>query len=200
MSPEELTKGELTRAAIVEAAHQLFITQGYHGTSMRQIATNAGIALGGIYNHFSSKEDIFREVFIDNHPFLEMIPALETAQGDTVEEFVRDSAVKMLAAVKRKPDFLNLRFIELVEFKSAHVHEIFQTTLARGLQIVQRMAAAEGDLRPIPPNMLIRAFIGLFFSYHLADIILSEVAPPEFSDNAIDYQIDIFLHGILGNE
>ena len=178
MSPEELTKGELTRAAIVEAAHQLFITQGYHGTSMRQIATNAGIALGGIYNHFSSKEDIFREVFIDNHPFLEMIPALETAQGDTVEEFVRDSAVKMLAAVKRKPDFLNLMFIELVEFKSAHVHEIFQTTLARGLQIVQRMAAAEGDLRPIPPNMLIRAFIGLFFSYHLADIILSEVAPP----------------------
>ncbi len=43
-----VSKGELTRASILEGAYQLFLQQGYHGTSMRQIAEEAGIALGGI--------------------------------------------------------------------------------------------------------------------------------------------------------
>ncbi|MBU0511908.1 MAG: TetR/AcrR family transcriptional regulator [Chloroflexi bacterium] len=190
-------KGELTRSAIVEVAHELFITHGYHGTSMRQIAKDAGIALGGIYNHFDSKEDVFRTVFLENHPYLEMLPAIESAQGDTIEELVRDAANQMLTAINRKPHFLNLMFIEIVEFKSAHTHELFKTTFPRGMQIVQRIAEAEGSLRTIPPPMLIRAFVGLFFSYHLAEIIIGEAAPPEFRDNAIDYYVDILLHGIL---
>ncbi len=200
MSPAEPTKGELTRAAIVQAAHNLIITQGYHGTSMRQIAQNAGIALGGIYNHFSNKEDIFQAVFLENHPFLEMIPAIEAAQGDTIEELVHDSAVQMLAAINRKPDFLNLMFIEIVEFKSAHAHQLFEVAFPRGLQIVQRFEEVEGNLRAIPPQMLIRAFIGLFFSYYLAEIILGPVAPAEFLEGAMDYQVDIFLNGILAKE
>ena len=197
MSPEELTKGELTRAGIIAAAHKLFITQGYHGTSMRQIAKNAGLALGGIYNHFSGKEDIFGAVFIENHPFLAMLPTLEAAQGETVEEFIRDAANQMMAAIYNKPDFLNLMFIELVEFKSAHMRALFKITFPRGLQIAQRMVAAEGTLRTIPIPILLRAFISLFFSYYLADLILGETAPPEFSENAMDYYVDIFLHGIL---
>ena len=197
MTPEERTKGELTRATIVEAAYQLFITQGYHGTSMRQIAQDAGLALGGIYNHFSGKEDIFGAVFIENHPFLAMIPAIEAAQGETVEELVRDAANQMLAAIHSQPDFLNLMFIEIVEFKSTHAQEMFESAFPRGLQIVQRFAAASGNLRPLPPQMLVRAFVSMFFSYFLAEVILGEVAPPEFSENAMEHQVDILLHGIL---
>lgn len=197
MTPETTPKGEQTRAAIVQSAHELIVAQGYHGTSMRQIAQKAGIALGGIYNHFSSKEDIFRAVFMENHPFLDMIPAIEAAQGETVEEIVRDAAVQMLEAIKRKPDFLNLMFIEIVEFKSIHSHEMFETAFPRGLQIVQHLAGSEGQLRDIPLPMFIRAFMGLFFSFHLAEVILGDVAPPEFREGAIDHQIDIFLHGVL---
>jgi AcrR family transcriptional regulator len=167
---------------------------------MRQIANNVGLALGGIYNHFECKEDIFQAVFIENHPFLEMIPAIEDAQGDTIEALVRDAAEQMLEAISRKPDFLNLMFIEIVEFKSAHAHEMFESAFPRGLKIVQRMAEVEGNLRPIPPQMVMRAFIGLFFSYYLAEIILGDAAPPEFHEGAMDYQVDIFLNGILAEE
>lgn len=197
MTPETTPKGEQTRAAIIAAAHQLIVTQGFHGTSMRQIAQQAGIALGGIYNHFSGKEDIFRAVFMENHPFLEMIPAIEAAQGDTIEDIVRDAATLMLAAIHRKPDFLNLMFIEIVEFKNVHSREMFEMAFPRGIQIVQRLTEREGQLRNIPLPMLIRAFMGMFFSYHLAEVILGDVAPPEFKENAIEHQVDIFLHGIL---
>ncbi|MEA3351299.1 MAG: TetR/AcrR family transcriptional regulator, partial [Chloroflexota bacterium] len=184
MTPETTPKGNRTRTAIVETAHDLFIRQGYHGTSMRQLAKETGIALGGIYNHFSSKEDIFRAVFFENHPYLEMIPAIEAAHGDTIEELVHDAANQMLAAIERKPGFLNLMFIEIVEFESVHTHELFETTFPRGMQIVQRIADAEGSLRPIPAAMVIRAFIGMFFSHHLAEIIIGAAAPPEFHENA----------------
>ena len=199
MSLEATSKGELTRAAILQAAHDLIVTQGYHGTSMRQIAQRAGIALGGIYNHFSSKEDIFRAIYLDKHPFLEMIPAIEAAQGDTIEELVRDAAEQMLAAMNRKPDFINLMFIEIVEFKSIHAHELFEAAFPRGMKIVQRMAELGDGLRAIPAPMLIRAFMGLFFSYYLGEVILGKLAPPEFYENAMEYQLDIFLHGILSN-
>lgn len=190
-------KGENTRALILQAAHELFITQGYHGTSMRQIARQAGLALGGIYNHFSAKKDIFEAVFIENHPYLEMIPAIESAQGETIEDFVRDAAHKMMAAIYRRPDFLNLMFIEIVEFKSTHVHKIFEDTFPRGLQIYQQLKNTKGNLRQIPGPMLIRAFISLFFSYYMAEMMLGEVAPVEFKENAMAYYVDIFLHGIL---
>jgi AcrR family transcriptional regulator len=55
MSDESLSRGERTRETILDAARQLFIQQGYHGTSMRQIASQAGIALGSLYNHFPNK-------------------------------------------------------------------------------------------------------------------------------------------------
>jgi AcrR family transcriptional regulator len=51
MDQEELTQGEQTKSEITQVAYRLFLEQGYHGTSMRQIAQNSGIALGGIYNH-----------------------------------------------------------------------------------------------------------------------------------------------------
>ena len=46
MKKEKQTKGEVTRLAIEDAALSLFMEQGYHATSMRQIAENAGLALG----------------------------------------------------------------------------------------------------------------------------------------------------------
>ena len=68
------TKGEQTRTTILQSAHDLFIKQGYHGTSMRQIAQGAHIALGGLYNHFSSKEQVFEAVFFSLPPLSRSLP------------------------------------------------------------------------------------------------------------------------------
>jgi AcrR family transcriptional regulator len=92
MNESFVSKGERTRTEITEAAYHLFIKNGYHGTSMRQIAQEAGIALGGIYNHFNSKEDIFISVLMHHHPYYDVLPAMRAARGDTIEEFVRDAA------------------------------------------------------------------------------------------------------------
>ncbi|MFP4021101.1 MAG: TetR/AcrR family transcriptional regulator [Halanaerobium sp.] len=52
-----------TREKILNKALDLFAENGYHGTSMREIAAAVGIKSSSIYNHFSGKEDIFSELF-----------------------------------------------------------------------------------------------------------------------------------------
>jgi AcrR family transcriptional regulator len=74
-------KSEVTRTRILEAAFQLFLEQGYAATSVRQIARQAEMTVGGIYNHFASKDEIWRAVVEVKHPYHQILPMIEQAQG-----------------------------------------------------------------------------------------------------------------------
>ena len=50
-------------ALIMEAAERVFIRQGYNGTRMADIAREAGIGKGTLYDYFSGKRDIFFRLF-----------------------------------------------------------------------------------------------------------------------------------------
>lgn len=56
-------KSERTRRYIIEKAASLFNRKGYHGTSMSDILEATGLAKGGVYGHFKSKDDIALEAF-----------------------------------------------------------------------------------------------------------------------------------------
>ena len=57
------TKGEKTRRRIVEKAAGVFNTKGYFGSSMGDLVREIGLEKGGIYNHFTSKEELALEAF-----------------------------------------------------------------------------------------------------------------------------------------
>ncbi|MBI5567828.1 MAG: TetR/AcrR family transcriptional regulator, partial [Chloroflexi bacterium] len=171
------TKGDRTRAALIEAAYTLFNGKGYHATSMRNIADAAGLALGGIYNHFQSKEDIFVAMLMERHQFLQILPELQIAEGDTVEELVRDAARRMIAKLDQQPQFLNLIFIEVVEFKSKHVPQLFQMFFPRMLEFAQRFQQVRGPLRDVPLPVILRSFVGLFFSFVITDMLIGRQLP-----------------------
>lgn len=72
MAGEQRSVGELHmsdqapgRRRVLDAAAQLFVAQGYSGTTLRQIASKAGIKAGSIYHHFDSKETLFVAVLDD---------------------------------------------------------------------------------------------------------------------------------------
>ncbi|MGH2494012.1 MAG: TetR family transcriptional regulator C-terminal domain-containing protein [Ktedonobacteraceae bacterium] len=58
-----MSKGEETRARILARSAQLFNRQGYAGASLSDIMRETGLEKGGIYNHFSSKEQLSLESF-----------------------------------------------------------------------------------------------------------------------------------------
>ena len=51
-----------TREAVVEAARDLFMENGWAATGMREVAAAAGVALETVYSHFSSKRGVLRAV------------------------------------------------------------------------------------------------------------------------------------------
>lgn len=54
-----------TRERLVGAAHQLLEESGYSGASVQAVADGAGVSAGALYRHFSSKAELFVEVFRD---------------------------------------------------------------------------------------------------------------------------------------
>jgi AcrR family transcriptional regulator len=197
MQAETLSKGERTRQTIIEAAYELFLEQGYAATSMRQIAERTGLALGGIYNHFENKQAIFSELIIDRHPFHQVLPLLQAASGKTVEEFVHNAARSMLDELGRRPDFIKLMFIELVEFEGRDFPEMFKVVFPQILPLIQRFQASEGRMRPIPTFILFRAFLGLFFSFYMTEFLLAGTPAAVIQENALDHFVEIFLHGVM---
>ncbi len=53
---------QANRAQIVAAARRCFSRQGFHQTSMPDIAAEAGVSVGAPYRYFSSKEEIILEI------------------------------------------------------------------------------------------------------------------------------------------
>ena len=195
------TKGETTRLAIEDAAVNLFMEHGYHATSMRQIAERAGLALGGIYNHFSSKEEIFGGIIVDKHPYKKILPLILEAQGGTAEDFLENAMHIVLTELGREPYYIKLMMIEFVEFNGGHGAAMLKEVAPKVLPVFEQIIKVRKNLRVTNPAMLMRAFFGMVVSYFITEMVVSKsVIGNLLPKNSMDVYVDIFLHGILKPE
>jgi AcrR family transcriptional regulator len=198
MKKDKQTKGEVTRLAIEDAAITLFLEQGYHATSMRQIADRSELALGGIYNHFSSKEEIFEAIIVDQHPYKKILPLILAVQGDTAEQFLGNAFRIVIKELGAQPEFINLMFIELVEFKGKHGSIMLREIAPKVLPVFEKVVKARKDLRVTHPAILMRSFFGMVISYFVTEMIISNsVVSKLMPKNSTDMYVDIFLKGVL---
>ena len=198
MKNEKQTKGEVTRLAVEDAAISLFLEQGYHATSMRQIAKHAGLALGGIYNHFSSKDEIFEAIIIDQHPYKKILPLILAVEGDTAEEFFGNAFRIVVNELGKQPEFINLMFIELVEFKGKHGSVMLREIAPKVLPVFEKVVKNMKGLRVTHPAVLMRSFFGMVISYFVTEMVIANsVISKLLPKNSTDIYIDIFLKGIL---
>jgi AcrR family transcriptional regulator len=198
---DTLTKGETTRLAIEDAAIELFMDQGYHATSMRQIADQSGLALGGIYNHFASKEEIFEAIIVDKHPYKRILPLVMEAQGETAEEFIRNAFKIAVMELGKEPVFVQIMLIEMVEFDGKHGASMLKEIAPKVLPVFEQVLKSRKGLRVANPVMFLRTFFGMIISYFIterimANSVLSKLMPKD----ATDIYIDVYLHGILKAE
>lgn len=89
-----MTKGEITRQKIIEQAAPLFNQLGFAGCSMQDIMAATGLEKGGLYRHFSSKEELAEEAFRYS------LARVTQARWEGIEE-VEGSVEKLRFVVRR---------------------------------------------------------------------------------------------------
>lgn len=125
-------RSDRKRRAILEAATEAFLRQGFLGTSMDEIAAAAAVSKQTVYKHFSDKESLFREIVtttVDeiSDPNYEEVLGLEDS-GD-LEADLRGLARRQLDRVMQ-PRLLALR--RLVIGESGRFPELGRLFYARG--------------------------------------------------------------------
>jgi TetR/AcrR family transcriptional regulator, transcriptional repressor for nem operon len=58
-----MAKGEISKEFIIESSVGIFNTKGYIGTSLQQVMDKTGFTKGGIYRHFTNKEELAAAAF-----------------------------------------------------------------------------------------------------------------------------------------
>lgn len=110
-----------TKNKIVSVAHKLFTRFGFHKTSMDEIAKIARKAKGSIYYHFTSKEELFKEVVSKEIGHLKDQLSIITINPD-------------LCASDKLRKYITIRMAVLNE--SANYHEIIKADLFEHLDFV----------------------------------------------------------------
>lgn len=115
--PEGETRSERTHRAILEAATEVFLRDGYLGASMDEIATLSAVSKQTVYKHFTSKEALFVEIV--NSMTSEAGDAVhnektEIGSGVKLEDYLRNYAYRQLEVVLT-PRLMQLRRLVISE-------------------------------------------------------------------------------------
>jgi AcrR family transcriptional regulator len=97
--------GDSARVRVLDAAVDLFARQGYDGTSVTQVINQAGVAKGGFYHHFTSKEALLYEVYGDlitrQLASMDAILARDAGQAETLRALILDLVESTAASAQQ---------------------------------------------------------------------------------------------------
>ncbi len=108
---------ESTSTRILDAALELFAVNGFHATSISQIAEKAGISKGLMYNYFENKDDLLRKIIEEGFRQLqEMMGGIysETDPRKALEKLIRLS----LSQIKNNPTYWRLYMSVILQSES----------------------------------------------------------------------------------
>lgn len=204
MSQVTLDRSGRKRGAVTEAATSLFLSKGYDGTTMDEVAALAGVSKPTLYRYFADKEQLYAAIVaatIDDIDTLLRLVADELAASDEPREGLGRLAGKFLTALTQ-PDLLRLR--RLVIANAERFPEVGRDWFSRGFgRVLQTLAGAfqryvaNGRLRMDDPLLAADHFAGLVLWIPLNRAMFSgscETDPAELVRYA-DAAVDAFLRG-----
>lgn len=196
-SLKKSTRGQATRAAILEAAASLFAENGYAETGVAQICRRAGISRGALYYHFESKEALFMEL-VDSQ-LTGLKKALERSISGAVDLPTTLRRLSHLVQELTRPGYAKANiFLELWAQASReqtvreallnsfhHFEELLTQLIRRGID--------EGTFAPINPAAGAKALLAT-----AGGAVMHSLIGPEDSGwaRATEESINIMINGL----
>lgn len=186
---------------IEAAALKVFVRQGFHGTSIRDIATSSGVSIGNIYTYYKTKEELYGAIAENYEAMMQplRVKAIEAMAELFDHEELVQLAYRIRDIVYRNSDYWRLMYIDVTEFGNQHFAHIYRN-LANDLKSLlgaRLKSPKSGDWRGIDPAV---AFTGIYlqlYTYFLVETLFGGKQHLGVSDDdAIQQLINIFLCGI----
>jgi AcrR family transcriptional regulator len=203
LSPSAIEKN---KDRIEEAAKKLFIKQGFHATSMRNIAAGAGTSLGNVYNYYRTKEEILGSIISKYQTTID--GRLRSIFDEIDQPLEPESLVRFGGQIKKMGndhhDFWLLMYIDVLEFENLHFRKMFEG-LVENLR--RRYAAQFEELRrrgkvhdDVDPAVAFTAVYMQFFNYFLVEKLFGGNSHFGLSDEQVIEQLTgLYCRGLLKN-
>ncbi len=191
-----------TRNRILQAAQRLFASQGFDGTTTRDLAQAAGVAEGTLFRHFPNKKAILVEVATAG--WVDILT-------DLLTELSEMGSYKAVAQVMRRRMFNFKKNSELMRvcFMEAQFHPDLRDRIQK--EVIDKMtdvaeaffqsAMDKGIYRKTDAKLVAKVFLGMFavagFSH---ETIMQPDASPQEMQQMAEGLADIFLNGVLAKE
>lgn len=181
------------RPLILSTASQLFIQQGYHGLSMRQIAEALGVSKAALYYHFKDKEELLLAILDTYLDDMEaMLAQVEETHAD-VRNRVRMLVEMILSQPAEQRAVIRLSSQEMAHL-SAPARQAFERAYHRKflnrIQAILENGMQAGDLRRIDTGVATWALLGIMYPYfypaHSSDL----PSPAAVADRLVEIYLD----------
>jgi AcrR family transcriptional regulator len=101
---------EAVARAILDAARELFVAEGYQNVSIRKIAERIEYSPAAIYGYFPSKDDIFLALAEEGFRLL-FVQTEEASASDPIDQ-IRSGFWRLYAFSKEHPEYFALMFLD----------------------------------------------------------------------------------------
>ncbi|MDA0635345.1 TetR/AcrR family transcriptional regulator [Nonomuraea sp. MCN248] len=193
------------RRAILAAATEVFLQNGYLGASMDEVAAKAAVSKQTVYKQFADKKHLFAEIILGTTAHL--VDGFEQTYGSILDEAtdprqaLRDLARDFLANLTR-PDVLQLRRLVIAEadrfpdISGAWFERGFHQSLVLLGQALERLADRGLLRKPADPTLAAYQFAGLVMYKPMNQLMFAgaQAGPdPKELDHIADQAAEAFL-------
>ena len=191
-----------TRSRILQAALKLFASQGFDGTTTRDLAQAAGVAEGTLFRHFPNKKAILVEVATSG--WVDILT-------DLLTELSEMGSYKAVAQVMRRrmwnlqknADLMRVCFME-VQFHPDLRDRIQTEVIEKMTDVAEaffQTAMDKGIYRQTDANLVAKVFLGMFAIAGFSNNTLMQPdASPQQMQQMAEGLADIFLNGVLAKD
>ena len=186
------------RTQILDAATRVFASKGFNRATIRDVAQDAGVADGTIYNYFANKTDLLFGL-LDRLNDTERRPAsLALAAEASFADYFRAYVRERVEALWSNADLFRAVLPELLanpELRARYYDEVIAPTMALG-ESAFRGLAASGMMRDLDLPLSMRVVAGSLLGLMVLQLLGDETLAARWQEIP-DALADLLLPGLL---
>jgi AcrR family transcriptional regulator len=189
-----------TKGRLLEIATRLFSSNGFVGTTIREISRECGVSEAAVYKHFASKKDLYEEAIRSKTRKHKIQDYLDSLKGKgTIEEVLFSLAGHIIKTARKDPGLIRMMLFSSLEGFSVStiLFKEFRYPYIRFLreELIERID--QGEVRKVNPYISARCFVGMVMDCALNSELWNNLESKSFSPEAVaKNNIPIYARGL----